>query len=84
MHKAEEYLKKNQLFFNKSMNYEIDNRGLIIKEAYFGLSEHIYHIDAGVITYAIPQTIEEYEKLQVIPVTKQMQILVKDSKLEIS
>lgn len=63
MHKAEEYIKKNQLFFSKSLNYENDNRGLIIKEAYFGLSDHIYHIDAGIIIYSVPQTIEEYEKL---------------------
>jgi hypothetical protein len=54
MHKSEEYIRKNQLFYNKSLNYERDNRGLIILEAYFGLADHIYHIDAGILTYSIP------------------------------
>ena len=84
MHKTEEFLRKHQLALNKCISHENETRGLIIKEAYFGLADHIYHIDAGIITYAVPQSIEEYEKLQVIDVTKQLQLLVKNSKLELS
>jgi hypothetical protein len=58
------------LYFNKSLNDETMNRGLIIKEAYLGLSDHINHIDAGILIYKIPQTIKEFSMCQVIPVTK--------------
>jgi hypothetical protein len=70
LHKSEQYIKKFQLYYNKSLNNERTNRGLEIKEAYFGLSDHIRHIDAGIITYSIPQTVKEYNQCQVIPVAK--------------
>ena len=44
---VEEYLQKNSLYYNKSLNEETRRRGLVIKEAYFGLAEHVYHIEAG-------------------------------------
>ena len=84
MHKTEDFLRKHQLALNKCINHENETRGLIIKEAYFGLADHIYHIDAGIITYTLPISVEEYEKLQVIDVTKQLQLLVKNSKVELS
>jgi len=49
--------------YNRIKNQEYESRGLIIKEAYFGLADHIYHIDAGIINYSLPQSIEEFEKL---------------------
>ena len=42
------------IFINKSINEERAKRGLIIVEAYFGLADHIYHIDAGVLVYKFP------------------------------
>ena len=80
--KAEVYLRKNSLAYNRTLSHETDCRGLIIKEAYFGLADHIHLIDAG-IDFSLPQSPSQYEKCQVIPVTKQLQMLVKDSKLEL-
>lgn len=42
------------------MNAELKNRGLIIVEAYFGLAEHIYQVEAGLLRYKIPESVEEY------------------------
>ena len=65
--KSEQYIQKYQLYFNRSLNTETTNRGLIIKEAYFGFSDHIRHIDAGIMIYSIPKTVKEYSLCQVIP-----------------
>lgn len=70
--KCKEYVRENALFFNRSLNYNKDNRGLVIIEAYLGLADHIYHIDAGLVKFKIPTTVEEYYKCQVIPVKKQL------------
>lgn len=43
---ANKYLRSQELFLNKSVNDENNKRGLIIIEAYFGLAEHIVHIEA--------------------------------------
>lgn len=37
-----QYLVENKIYFNKSLHYEQNCKGLIIKEAYFGLDEHIF------------------------------------------
>ena len=50
------------IFFNSSLNHERSNRGLVILEAYVGLADHIYHIDAGVMVYKIPTNIREYQR----------------------
>lgn len=81
--RAETYLRKHALAFNRSLSREADCRGLIIKEAYFGLADHIRMIDAGV-DFVLPATAALYEKCQVVPVTKQLQILVQDSQLELT
>ena len=44
--------------------------GLIILEAYYGLDEHIYQIDAGLIIFKLPQNIKEYYESQVVPLKK--------------
>ena len=36
------YLRENHIFYTSNYNTENRIRGLIIVEAYFGLSEHIY------------------------------------------
>ena len=59
------------------------NRGLIIVEAYYGLADHIYQIEAGLLMYSIPKTPQEYAKCQVAPVTKQLQIRVENGQIEI-
>jgi hypothetical protein len=43
---------------------------LVIIEAYYGLSEHIYKIEAGMIRYKLPESAQEYANNQLIPVTK--------------
>ena len=66
------------------MRYERENRGLIIKEAYVGLAQHIQQIDAGLALFRMPETVEEYNDNQVFPINKQLQLLVKDSRLKLS
>ena len=57
---------------DKSFRSESANDGLIIVEAYYGLAEHIYQIEAGIMRFKFPETIQEYLNCQVIPVTKQL------------
>lgn len=63
---------------------------MIIKEAYYGLAEHIFHIEAGMAPgssnglFELPSDVESYKQCQVIPVAKQLQLLVHDSSLELS
>lgn len=73
-------MQDNLIFYQKSLNDELKNNGLIIIEAYYGLADHIIEIDAGQY-YKLPSTIEEYLNMQVIPIKKRLQILVKDSQL---
>jgi hypothetical protein len=54
------------------------NRGLIIVEAYYGLADHIYQIEAGMLMYSIPTNVHEYSKCQVAPVSKQLQLRVEN------
>ena len=56
----------------------------MIIEAYYGLADHIYQIEAGLLLFSMPQTAEEYSnKLQILPVTKQLQLLVSASSLSL-
>jgi hypothetical protein len=34
--------------------------GLVILEAYYGLDEHIYQVDAGILRYKIPTDVQQY------------------------
>lgn len=43
----EKFVAENKIFLNQKINLEREKKGLIIIEAYFGLDEHIYKIDAG-------------------------------------
>ena len=70
--------------FNQSLNEQTRQRGLVIKEAYYGLAEHIYHLEAGLGYYKVPSTVTEYYQCQVLPVKKQLQILVEDSSLNLT
>lgn len=69
---------ETQLLYNKSLNAETRRRGLVITEAYFGLAEHIYHIEAGLGSgkdgayFKVPENAKEYAQCQVLPVTKQL------------
>ena len=49
-----QFVKDNYIFLQRNLNREIRNNGLIILDAYFGLDEHIYKIDAGVLLFRIP------------------------------
>jgi len=60
--RANTYLHESQIFIDRSVNIEVKNRGLIIVEAYFGLAEHIYQIEAGLLRFRIPQNVEEYSR----------------------
>ncbi len=76
--RANTYLVESQIFIDRSLNAELKNRGLVIVEAYYGLAEHIYQIEAGMLIYSIPNTIQDYFKCQLAPVTKQIQIKVEN------
>lgn len=67
---SENYIKENMIFYERSYNIETKNRGLIIIEAYFGLAEHIYQIEAGLLKPVNVQSEEDYAKYQLVPVTK--------------
>ena len=84
--KAKDYLNEpSKIYaFNQILNHEKDNRGLIILEAYFGLPEHIYDIHSGLVQFKEPQTHKGYYRCQIIPVAKQLQLLVKSSSLTLS
>ena len=64
------YLVENQIFYNSSYNNENKNRGLVIIEAYYGLADHIYSVEAGLLKFSIPDTSAEYANQQILPVTK--------------
>jgi hypothetical protein len=49
-----------KIFFEKILNIETKNKGLIIIEAYYGLEEHIYLVDAELLKFKIPNSAKEY------------------------
>jgi hypothetical protein len=52
--RSNSYLVESQIFIDRSLNAEMKNRGLVIVEAYYGLADHIYQIEAGMLRYQIP------------------------------
>jgi hypothetical protein len=58
------------IFLNRSLNSESKGKGLEIIDAYYGLDEHIYLIDAQLLIFKIPEKINEYYEQQVVPVKK--------------
>jgi hypothetical protein len=74
--KSNSYLKENQIFYQSSLNNEIKSHGLVILEAYYGLADHIYQIEAGILIYKYPQDAHQYANCQILPVTKQLQVQV--------
>ena len=55
-------------------------KGLIIIEAYYGLDEHIYQLEAGVLEYTkVPETVKEYYEAQVVPIKKLLTIMISNS-----
>ena len=52
-------------------------------EAYYGLDEHIYRIDAGLLTFRIPKTVKQYFDAQIVPLKKKLTIMIDNSRLEI-
>ncbi|CDW77285.1 UNKNOWN [Stylonychia lemnae] len=75
------YIRENQIFFNSSYNTEERTRGLIIIEAYYGLADHIYQIEAGTLIYHLPKDSQEFLRAQILPVTKQLQMQIQNSQL---
>jgi len=51
------YVKSQKIFLDRILNQERRTNGLIILDAYYGLDEHIYQIDAGLMIYKLPETI---------------------------
>ncbi len=70
--RANLFLHESQIFLDRSLRMETTNQGLIIVEAYYGLADHIYQIEAGLNRFKIPESVSEYLNCQVIPVTKQL------------
>jgi hypothetical protein len=60
LEKVNEYLHENKIFYESSMNSETKNLGLVITEAYYGLDDHVYRIEAGTLIYKFPQNESEY------------------------
>lgn len=79
--RANSFVQENQIFYERSFRSESINDGLIIVEAYYGLAEHIYQIEADIIRFKFPETIQDYLNCQLIPVTKQLQIQVENGQL---
>ena len=51
-----EYIKTNLIFYQSSLNTEGRNLGLVVIEAYYGLADHIYQVEAGLLIFAVPET----------------------------
>eukprot|EP00347_Sterkiella_histriomuscorum_P012930 403366679 len=75
------YLRENLMFYECSYNNETRTRGLVIIEAYYGLADHVYQMEAGLLLYKIPENGQEYSKYQLLPVTKQLQMQVQNGQL---
>ncbi len=72
------HLQNNAFQLKRIIDSERKNKGLIIIEAYYGLDEHIYLVDAGLLIYSVPQTAEQYYNCQLIPVKKTLQLMVEN------
>lgn len=72
-------MRDNYIFIQRNLNAENRNNGLIILEAYFGLDEHIYKVDAGILLFKIPKTVEEYVECQLVPLKKKLTIEIENS-----
>ena len=55
-----QFVQKHNVLIESSIALEKRNSGLLILDAYFGLDEHIYQIDAGLLIFKMPKTVEEY------------------------
>ena len=76
-----QYIRQNWLYLERNLAREQRSNGLIILEAYFGLDEHIYHIDSKLLIYKTPQTIKEYYEAQVVPLKKFLTTKISNSQL---
>jgi hypothetical protein len=63
-------IQANHLWLTTNLNNETRLNGLIIIEAYYGLDEHIYQIDAGLLIFKLPKDIQEYYEAQIVPLKK--------------
>lgn len=50
------------MFYHSSYNNESRTRGLIVIEAYYGLADHIYQVEAGTLLYKFPENAQEYSR----------------------
>ena len=73
-------VQKDYIWLTTNLSRERAN-GLVILEAYYGLDEHIYRIDSGLLTFRFPTTVEEYYEAQVIPIPKLLTIKIANSQL---
>ena len=55
-----QFVQKHNILIESSIAIEKRNSGLLILDAYFGLDEHIYQIDSGLLIFKMPKTVEEY------------------------
>ena len=49
INKLKEFIKSNAIWLERNRKMEEKSNGLIIIDAYYGLDEHIYQIDAGLL-----------------------------------
>ena len=81
MDKMKARVQKDHYYLQKNINDETRSNGLIIVEAYYGLDEHIYQIDAGILKISIPKDVEEFYGCQVFPVKKILTIKISNGQL---
>lgn len=77
--KLQNYIRENSIYLYQKINIESRNKGLLITEAYYGLDEHIYLVDAGMLMYKPAEEVKEYYDQQLIPIKKKLQLMVEDS-----
>lgn len=82
MHELNKYLKDQRINLESCLHTETQRNGLVIIDAYYGLDEHIYRLDAGKL-FELQQTQEDWYNLQVIPLKKKLQLMVSNSQLVI-
>lgn len=58
--KGNQYLRDQQIFYQSSVNTENKNLGLVIIEAYYGLADHIYAVEAGLLRFKVPETPKDF------------------------
>jgi hypothetical protein len=78
------HVAENSFKLQQNLKLGQEKNGLVILEAYYGLDEHIYQVDAGLLLFKIPKDTKEYYDCQLVPLKKYLTIKIDNSKLVIN